>query len=172
MLDFQKTTSNMLRSLLVLFIKFYQRFISPVKRYRCAYGVLHSNGTCSSRIKEIVKTAPFNQIFKLTLQQFANCHLAYQQLNANDNDDNQGRCILLSDKKAKEKSSTIKEEKREQKDNAGRCTLLPSYKVSDNDEDDEKESGNSESKEVEGSCKKYEAALCCALMFPFGDLSE
>ncbi|MCH0695689.1 membrane protein insertion efficiency factor YidD [Escherichia coli] len=40
--------------LLLLLIVFYQRFVSPHKGLRCAYGVLHHTHGCSGAVKEIV----------------------------------------------------------------------------------------------------------------------
>ena len=37
-------------------IRVYQRYLSPRKGYRCAYGVLHGSGTCSSVGLEIMRS--------------------------------------------------------------------------------------------------------------------
>ena len=42
----------LLREIGLLLISFYQKFLSPRKKYKCAKGELHKNGTCSSVTKE------------------------------------------------------------------------------------------------------------------------
>jgi len=42
----------LLREIGLLLITFYQKFLSPRKKYKCAKGQLHKNGTCSSITKE------------------------------------------------------------------------------------------------------------------------
>jgi putative component of membrane protein insertase Oxa1/YidC/SpoIIIJ protein YidD len=66
----------MLRMTTALGIKFYQRFLSKRKGFKCAHGVLHQDGTCSSIILNIVKENPINKWKKLILSQFNSCKLA------------------------------------------------------------------------------------------------
>jgi len=57
----------------IYLIGFYQKYISPVKGFTCAYGHLHKNGTCSSRIFEIVSNSPFRDIPSQASLQFKKC---------------------------------------------------------------------------------------------------
>jgi len=49
---FLLTPLFLLREIGLLLIIFYQKFLSPRKKYKCAKGQLHKNGTCSSITKE------------------------------------------------------------------------------------------------------------------------
>jgi len=69
--------------LAIFLINIYQRFISPRKGFRCAYGALHGNGTCSQRIKDIICQFGVVGGYKKIKQQFSNCKLAYVQLQKN-----------------------------------------------------------------------------------------
>jgi len=40
-------------------IELYQKYLSPKKGYKCAKGVLHENGTCSSSVKKVMKEEGF-----------------------------------------------------------------------------------------------------------------
>lgn len=69
-----------MKRLAILFINFYQRFISPVKGFRCAYGALHGRGTCSQIIKNIVREHGVIGGRAKIRQQFASCRAAYATL--------------------------------------------------------------------------------------------
>ncbi len=49
----------LLREIGLVLITFYQKFLSPRKKYKCAKGELHKNGTCSSVTKEAFKKDGF-----------------------------------------------------------------------------------------------------------------
>jgi len=49
----------LLREIGLFFIVLYQKFLSPRKKYKCAKGELHQNGTCSSTTKEAFKKDGF-----------------------------------------------------------------------------------------------------------------
>jgi putative component of membrane protein insertase Oxa1/YidC/SpoIIIJ protein YidD len=71
---------RLIRYLILKLIHFYQKFISPVKGFKCAYGVLHRDGTCSGRISEIVRVSPFVKMpFQISLQ-FKRCATASKML--------------------------------------------------------------------------------------------
>jgi len=72
-----------MRYLILHLIGFYQKYISPVKGFTCAYGHLHKNGTCSSRIFEIVSNSPFRDIPSQASLQFKKCAQA-QKVIEND----------------------------------------------------------------------------------------
>ena len=65
-----------MRFLVLSLISFYQKYISPIKGFRCAYGYLHGNGTCSSRISEIVRDSRFKDMPAKISEQFKECSLA------------------------------------------------------------------------------------------------
>lgn len=69
-----KTTfTNIFKTIPLLLIKFYQKFISPHKGFRCASNVLHKNGSCSGVIFNIINTQPIGQWRSLIKGQFAKC---------------------------------------------------------------------------------------------------
>ena len=74
---------SILRHQILSLITFYQKHISPVKGFRCAYGHLHQNGTCSSRIKKIVRHSSFRDMPSHISIQFKACALANKVI-AND----------------------------------------------------------------------------------------
>jgi putative component of membrane protein insertase Oxa1/YidC/SpoIIIJ protein YidD len=71
----------MLRFAGVAMISAYQRYLSPKKGFRCAYGALHGAGTCSSIGKRIMRERGFFAFLNLMPEQFAACKLAAQNLN-------------------------------------------------------------------------------------------
>ena len=68
------------RQIIIALIVLYQRYISPYKGFRCAYGQLYKNGTCSSRISEIVRTVPFKNMRIEISTQFKMCAAANKTL--------------------------------------------------------------------------------------------
>jgi putative component of membrane protein insertase Oxa1/YidC/SpoIIIJ protein YidD len=66
----------LLRHLILSLIRLYQKYISPAKGFKCAYAHLYENGTCSSRIYEIVRCAPFKEMRSQISFQFRACALA------------------------------------------------------------------------------------------------
>lgn len=70
----------MLSRTALLFIRFYQIYLSPHKGYRCAYGVLHNNGTCSSRVSDIIEHQGVIAGWSQIKHQFAMCTEAYEEL--------------------------------------------------------------------------------------------
>ena len=80
-----------MRNIFLSAITFYQRFISPHKGYFCAYGVLHQNGSCSTRVYSIIKTAEQKSIIPEISAQFKACkqaHLALSLENKKNKKDN------------------------------------------------------------------------------------
>ncbi|MEO1573550.1 MAG: membrane protein insertion efficiency factor YidD [Pseudomonadota bacterium] len=57
-------------------ISAYQRHLSPLKGFRCASGVLHGNGTCSSIVKDIIRRDGLIAGFEDIRAQFARCRAA------------------------------------------------------------------------------------------------
>lgn len=65
-----------MRFVLLSLIGFYQNYISPRKRFRCAYGVVHKNGTCSSKVKTIISNSNGFDWYPQVLAQFKACKRA------------------------------------------------------------------------------------------------
>lgn len=74
----------MLRLAGLAFINGYQRYLSPRKGYRCAYGVLHQDGTCSSIGKNLMREHGVLGFFRLMPTQFAACKAAALALRQDD----------------------------------------------------------------------------------------
>ena len=66
----------MLRIAGAALIRFYQRQLSPRKGYRCAYGVLHGTGTCSSIGLQIMEQQGFWAFWRKMPLQFEACRAA------------------------------------------------------------------------------------------------
>jgi len=75
----------MLKSIAVGSINLYQKYISPYKGYRCAYGVYHQNGTCSSIIKSRIQEHGLIKAYPMIKGQFQACKVAYLALQENKN---------------------------------------------------------------------------------------
>lgn len=69
-----------MRYFFIFLITLYQKYISPYKGFRCAYGCYHKTLSCSAIIKNIIAEHGLLAGWPLIKQQFANCHLAYQAL--------------------------------------------------------------------------------------------
>ncbi|WP_420598154.1 membrane protein insertion efficiency factor YidD [Neptuniibacter sp.] len=69
-----------MRRIVISAISSYQRHISPRKGFKCAYGCLHGNGTCSSIIKTIIQSAPAKEIIPQIIYQLRLCSQAYNLL--------------------------------------------------------------------------------------------
>ncbi|MDU4436889.1 MAG: membrane protein insertion efficiency factor YidD [Pluralibacter gergoviae] len=67
-------------TVILTLIAFYQRFISPRKGYRCAYGVLHHTHGCSGAVKHIVQQKGIIAGWRDIRQRFADCREAAQTL--------------------------------------------------------------------------------------------
>lgn len=50
-----KNKHKPVKRLVILLIVFYQKFISPIKGFRCAYAVLNGGDSCSEAVKKIVR---------------------------------------------------------------------------------------------------------------------
>jgi putative component of membrane protein insertase Oxa1/YidC/SpoIIIJ protein YidD len=66
----------MFRFIAVSGIRFYQKHLSSRKGYKCAHGVLHQNGTCSSIILNIVKENSITKWKSKISEQFSSCKQA------------------------------------------------------------------------------------------------
>ena len=82
------TFTNIFRAIPLLLIKFYQKFISPYKGFRCASNVLHKNGSCSGIIFNIIKEKPISQWKSNIKNQFDCCKKAHLTLKSQCNHKN------------------------------------------------------------------------------------
>jgi putative component of membrane protein insertase Oxa1/YidC/SpoIIIJ protein YidD len=57
-------------------ITLYQKYISPVKGYSCAYRVFHNDLSCSDYCKNEIKSLGILKGIKSTLKRFNECKLA------------------------------------------------------------------------------------------------
>lgn len=74
----------------------YQRYLSPIKGFKCAAGHLYGDTTCSAAIKAIVKHQGMVQGFPAIQHQLKRCHEAARQLAADSGQQHVGAfcCIL------------------------------------------------------------------------------
>ncbi|WP_051841957.1 membrane protein insertion efficiency factor YidD [Vibrio nigripulchritudo] len=64
----------------ILLIKFYQRFISPYKGFRCAHACLHQGDSCSEAVKKIIQEhGVFSSRTRIS-QRFSACRVANDTL--------------------------------------------------------------------------------------------
>lgn len=61
-------------------IDHYQRYISPIKGFKCPAGQLYGETTCSAAVKNIVKNKGIFKGLPAIYQQFSSCKKAAQQL--------------------------------------------------------------------------------------------
>lgn len=71
-----------MRKIFLNLITFYQKHISPFKGYSCAYGLLHQNGSCSTRIYSIIQNSPQTNLLPEISAQFKACQKAHLQLSS------------------------------------------------------------------------------------------
>ena len=75
-----------MRHFFIFLISLYQKYISPYKGFRCAYGCYHKTSSCSAIIKNIIAEQGLLAGWPLIKQQFKQCQTAYSLL---INDDEQ-----------------------------------------------------------------------------------
>ncbi len=61
------------RRLLIYTITFYQRRLSPYKKFSCAYRVLYNSHSCSQSVKEILQNYPLPDALPRIQKQFRQC---------------------------------------------------------------------------------------------------
>lgn len=71
----------------VFFIDFYRKFLSPVKGYKCAYGLLSGRDTCSGYGRKVFLRHPPLLAIKLLKKQFVRCQKSAINLNRIDDDE-------------------------------------------------------------------------------------
>lgn len=72
--------SSYIRWIPVLAIWFYQRFLSPVKGFSCAYRVYHNAESCSCYVKRIFIEQDLQTAITLSNKRFRDCSQANQVL--------------------------------------------------------------------------------------------
>lgn len=77
-----------MRPFFIFLITLYQRYISPYKGFRCAYGCYHQTLSCSGMVKNIIAEHGLIAGWPLIKQQFAACRLAYETLQQEDDRNN------------------------------------------------------------------------------------
>ena len=80
-----------MRAFCIFLIALYQKYISPYKGFRCAYGCYYHTKSCSAIIKHIIATQGLIAGWPLIRQQFVACRLAYEALQQDDNNRNNRR---------------------------------------------------------------------------------
>lgn len=70
----------LLREIAILLINFYQKYLSSKKGYKCAQGVLHGNGTCSSKVKKDFKEKGFVGGMNSYIKNKQDCKEAFKTL--------------------------------------------------------------------------------------------
>ncbi|KDM92841.1 membrane protein insertion efficiency factor YidD [Photobacterium galatheae] len=85
-------------------IRWYQKYVSPYKGYRCAHAAFHGGQSCSQATIEILQTATLTECPAAVLERFSACWAASIQLN-----------------QSKRKS---KRRRRQEDDDAACCSLL------------------------------------------------
>lgn len=95
-----------MRHFFIFLITVYQKYISPYKGFRCAYGCYHKTLSCSAIIKNIITEQGLLAGWPLIKQQFKQCQTAYSLL-INDDEQppppqNESSCYNKLKKEAKE----------------------------------------------------------------------
>ena len=57
-------------------IKFYQSYLSPVKKHRCAYSVYYCTISCSAYGEKIIQKYGWSVFFPLMIRRFQKCKKA------------------------------------------------------------------------------------------------
>jgi hypothetical protein len=68
------------RFIATLFIKFYQKYISPKKGYKCAHNICYNNGGCSKRVLNHVSQLPVSKWYKAYKVETKLCDIAYKNI--------------------------------------------------------------------------------------------
>ncbi len=77
--------------LAIVLIRFYQRFISPYKGFRCAHACLHKGASCSNAVLEIVKQQGIWHGYPNIKARMYACKSAYVTLQLNTQKDQNKR---------------------------------------------------------------------------------
>ena len=75
-----------MRKIFLSLITLYQKYLSPHKGYSCAYGILHQNGSCSTRVYSIIQNSPQVTLLPEISAQFKACKKAHLKLSSKNKD--------------------------------------------------------------------------------------
>lgn len=74
--------SSLTKIIAVFLISFYQRFLSPLKGFSCAYRVYHDSPSCSAYVKQVFLEQDFKVAIAMANQRFEECEQANRLLKA------------------------------------------------------------------------------------------
>jgi putative component of membrane protein insertase Oxa1/YidC/SpoIIIJ protein YidD len=74
--------SSLTKMIVVFLISFYQRFLSPLKGFSCAYRVYHDSPSCSAYVKQVFLEQDFKVAIAMANQRFDECEKANRLLQA------------------------------------------------------------------------------------------
>lgn len=88
------------RAMVAFTISLYQKFLSPIKGFSCAYRIYHKTESCSCYVKRIFLEQDLQTAITLTNQRFRDCMLASEflepeQPNSEHNQNSVGRRKVL-----------------------------------------------------------------------------
>ncbi|MFV8407336.1 membrane protein insertion efficiency factor YidD [Vibrio harveyi] len=66
--------------LVLALIRFYQRYLSPHKGFRCAHAVYYGTDSCSAAISKIIQRKGVFSSYTSVQDQFTRCRHAHQRL--------------------------------------------------------------------------------------------
>ena len=77
----------MLKSIIILFIKFYQVYLSPRKKYCCAFSHLHGKNSCSTWGLNAIEKHGVAIFIVLMVRRLIKCRSAYESMKDSEDED-------------------------------------------------------------------------------------
>ncbi|WP_080765280.1 membrane protein insertion efficiency factor YidD [Vibrio owensii] len=77
--------------LVLALIRFYQRYLSPHKGFRCAHAVYYGTDSCSAAISKMIQRKGVFSSYSGVQNQFERCRHAHQRLQNGDSSRNRKR---------------------------------------------------------------------------------
>lgn len=78
----------MLKSIIISFIKFYQVYLSPRKKYCCAFSHLHGRNSCSAWGLSAIEKHGVHMFIIIMYRRLIKCKSAYESIkDSEDNDE-------------------------------------------------------------------------------------
>lgn len=81
-IDSQLTGPKISSLVFIAVIRVYQRYLSPIKGYGCAYRILYGGPSCSSVGLDAFNTYDFSDAILIMKSRFADCHKASKKLSS------------------------------------------------------------------------------------------
>lgn len=78
-------------SLALALIRFYRKWISPHKGFRCAHHAVHGQGTCSGYGLEVFSMHAFPEAWSRLMHRFRECGQAYKHVSASREEEERRR---------------------------------------------------------------------------------